>query len=212
MPLTSTGTDSWTGTPTDLTAFAQSGVILPENGVEVSVNSTTVASWAADGNSGILTKLWSWDAAGPATIETNQGFAAPDWYYSFTADATGTFDMDYSILASGATFGLYGINVQDDFDSVSGTLPTLDAFDPTQSGEFSGAVTAGNTYYIELVNNGNVTEGTGVNQSQNGQASLYATFDITPSTSAVPDNGTTALLVALGVGGAVVAVRRKRPV
>jgi hypothetical protein len=197
-------TSSWTGTPTPLTTSATSTVVVgPGNGVPSTAFASTTATWAPDGNSGSVTLTWGWDSNGSTIIQTS---LAPAWTYQFTADVTGTFNLNYSITATGDTGDLNGIGVFDTFDSDFGTTPPFNVVDPTASGVYSGDITSGNNYYIEVYNTGNFNSDGLV---ANGSATADLTFEITPSSASVPDYGSTALLVALGVAASLIVGRRK---
>jgi hypothetical protein len=146
-----------------------------------------------------------------AYLDMNRPGSGSDWMYTFTATGDGEFQMDYSVTASGDTEGLFGWSIGFIGGPSSGgpDLTTLQfAGDPTTSGIFTAAVTAGQTYTVFLDNNGNV--------SQSGEAAfagqMNGDFDWQideRNGGGVPEPAAWALML-VGFGGMGAALRRRR--
>jgi hypothetical protein len=164
------------------------------------------AEWALDGDSGDILLSFGWNLTDAVNVNTNE--ANPDWSYTFVADQTGVFSMDYDISGAGDNlFGLNGYDITSDLIDPTGA-PAESAFDPSSNGEFMGGVTAGETYTVSISNGGNFNSNSGVNDD----ATVNGSFDwqITPSTSTVPDGGPSMALVG-GVIAGLLFVSRGSP-
>ena len=185
--------DSWTGTPAPLSVNA---LATTPNGSTAFGSGTS--SWAPDGNSGSLGMQFGWATITASGVLTD--LSLPNWSYTFTADATGNFVMDYAVVGSGFQFGLWGFNLSHNFASGSGA-PLTSPFSASSSGQFVGAVVAGQTYTASLSNNGNVSGGP---FSYSGSAVGDFQWRVTN----LPDSGSTLALLGLALGG--FALRRNR--
>lgn len=143
---------SWSVTPVGLSVAASASL------VSSNVYGNGSATWAADGNSGTIQMNFGWDLDGGVKA-ANTNLAPSNWVYNFTADANGNFVMNYAIGGSGHDlFGLWGFDLFHILDNGVGG-PVTDANDPSSSGQFVGAVTAGQNYFVSLYNNGNISSG-----------------------------------------------------
>jgi len=193
---------NWTVVPSSLTLSASATSNDPA-GLPNDVFVNGGATWAADGNSGVVDLTWGWKTVDLTSIATNGG---ADWKYEFRADATGTFEMNYDILGVGPQlFGLNGVLLTSNFDSATG-VPVTNAFDPTTSGLFVGGVTAGQDYWIKLDNNGNVGSEGGYKADSKGVG--HFVWSITPGVPGVPDASSTLLLIGVALAG-LIWVRRR---
>jgi hypothetical protein len=163
---------SWSSVPGDL-SFNTSASAIDGNGNAGFAFGKGNATWASDGNSGTINMTFGWSSSGPSgarLLETTlvpgfNGVEGPlNWTYTFTADASGSFVMNYKIVGNGSfLFGLKGFDLLSDLDSVSNP-PKSDGhdFDPTSSGTFVGGVTEGKTYTVSLENRGNIFNSSGI--------------------------------------------------
>ncbi len=194
---------SWTLVPSSLTLSASATSNDPAGLPNVAFDNGG-ATWAADGNSGVVDLTWGWKTVDATSIATNGG---TDWKYEFQADATGTFEMSYDILGVGPQlFGLNGVILTSNFDSAAGA-PVPNAFDPTMSGLFVGGVTAGQTYWVQLDNNGNVGS---ESYEADSKGVGHFVWSITPGTPGVPDAASTLLLLGTALAGLLAVGRRLR--
>jgi hypothetical protein len=197
---------SWVGTPsviqaaTDVSAFDDAG-----NQNEVFASG--ISAVAADGNSGIFNINYGWYAIDAASVYTN--LAGPDWSYTFVADQTGQFTLNYGVVANGSNFfGLQGFSVSDNFANTTG-YPVENAFDPDTSGTLVGDITQGQSYTISVQNDGNVYGGT-IDATSDVEGTF--SFNITGSGNSVPDQGSTLLLAVISTAALICVERRFRRV
>ena len=188
---TVTNSDSWSGTPRDLFSGAGYG----GQGGSIFSNALTFGT-AADGNSGSAFLLAGWDLAQGATNAYTEG---TQWNYTFMADATGNFVMDYCLLLSGAnTFCLNGFVLSGDLGFHYFTAANT-------NGQFLASVIAGHSYSISLSTNANIS---GENLDP-FQGTMSGSFTWTlPGSATVPDTAGTVGLMAMSFAG-LVAIRRK---
>ena len=158
------------------------------------------ATWAPDGNSGTLVADYGWSIRAPegTTSSVGTGDSGPNWEYSFIADATGNFVLNYDVAGSGDTlFGLQGFRIGEHgyFDL---GYALVDNAHPSVSGQYVFAVTQGQGYDFQLVNLGNIS-GT----IQKLDASVHAEFDWTlpgAVANSVPESTSTVAFLGLGLG------------
>jgi len=195
---------SWgvVGSPLSVSATATEGGVT-------SFGSET-ATWAPDGNSGTVVADYGWSFRAPAGVYTGVGTgeSGPNWEYSFVADATGNFVLNYNVTGTGDTlFGLQGFRIGEHGYFNLGYAGVDDAH-PSVSGQYIYAVTAGNYYDFQFVNLGNIN-GT----IQTLDASVHGEFTWTlpgAEPPSVPDSSPSVVLLGLGLGGLGVARRRLR--
>ncbi len=207
--VTASDAQSWSNNPTTLNATAAAFLSLGTFGGDDYGYSNAYgggqAIWAADGNSGTIGLGYGWLSQGPqgaTSFATNLG--GPNWSYEFVADSNGTFEMDYEIDGAGNMFGLWGFTLSHTFDAGSGA-PVTNPIDPSSTGHFSGQLTAGQSYLVTLMNNGNVS---GNLTAITGSVGAGFKWWITSSAS-VPDSGATATLLIGGLALLGVARRRR---
>ena len=166
------------------------------------VGFTAMATWASP-NAGTVNFTnygWTFGVNDPTTTLSAanlvNGRGGDDWTYSFTATQNGKIILDYNSSFAGGTdeFGLWGWGV--DFTGSGSGFPVLSAFDPTQSGVFTGILVAGQTYTIGLNGNPNVSV-----KGPGGDFSGYMDGSFSWSiTGGVPEPSTWAMLM-LGFAG-----------
>ncbi len=188
---TITDTQSWSGVPQDITSSA--GEL--ENDSSISA-SASAFNFAPNGNSGQVNLSAAWDLAAGTTYAAAEGTS---WLYSFVADATGDFVMDYTLSLTGRnSFGLNGFYLFGDLGSHYFSAANT-------TGQFTAGVIAGNTYTINLRANANIS-GTYL-QGYNGQLDGSFNWSL-PGEQSVPDHGSSVALLTLSLFG-LVAFRRK---
>lgn len=202
---TNVGSASW-GTllsPLSTTVFASVSTTLASGLVTASVRGNIAANWGPGGNSGSIDFTnYGWGSSPFGSSEqASLDSAGPDWRYTFTADAAGTFTMAYNVTASGNPFGLWGWSIN--WSGPGGGLPVTNANDPTTSGTFARAVVAGQTYTVSLMNNANISSAGSI-----GTGSMDGAFDFVIRPATVPEPLTLSLF-GMGLVG-LAGMRRDR--
>jgi hypothetical protein len=217
LSLTFTATAT-TATPIssslELIASSNAGGVLvedtdaPSQGATLNQLSATVNASAANGAMSILTKgsaVATWQSGGAGQVvftdigwttvdvvdplshaHTNGG---TDWTYTFTANTSGTFSLDYDVTRDPATtndFGLNGFVFWWAEGAGSLQLQNVLCFDPgsstgcepTATGTLTKSVVAGTTYTVRLENAANIFGALG-----SRTAFMSGTFDwsVTPA-------------------------------
>ena len=207
---------AWTGTPGSLSVNT-TATGISQNGSTATTFNRGTGTWAADGNSGMVTIDYGWsvnthDVGAAVATGSIDPLYEYNWSYTFTPDTSGLFVMNASIVGTGSSsdptvaypmFGLEG------FDIIgSAFIPLgLNSIDPTTSGTVSQWVDAGSTYTMVLRNGGNLSGGL-----SEREAAVHAEFSWSlPGTSAaVPETSGTLALLGLGLGGLGFASRQLR--
>lgn len=187
-----TNTSSWSGTPQSIVAVAYNSV--GQNSLFTLVDAY---NWSADGNSGSVMMQATWNLVDGLTYA---GAESSKWEYTFTADASGLFELNYLMTPSGGdTFGLNGIYVTGDLGG--GFFATTGG-----GGQFTANVIAGNTYTFGLGMNANISSDnlSGWNATMVG---LF-NFKMPAGSASVPDHANTLGLLALTLAG-LAGLRRK---
>lgn len=206
---------SWTGTPSSLNANAVA-TGTSDNGSTATTYNHSAATWAGDGNSGTVTVDYGW-SANTHDVATAVGTGSIDplyalaWSYTFTADTSGLFVMNASIVGTGSSpdpsviypmFGLMG------FDIIGTAFMPLgvNSIDPTVSGTITQWLDQGQTYTMILRNGGNVSGGLGVRD-----ANLHAEFNWSlPGATAVPETASSVVLLLVGLAALTGLARVRR--
>lgn len=172
--VTDTDTDAQTGTVGPLSVAVDA--LSASGGGSIRATGDISATWD-DPNSGLVIWNAGWVAQSvPGTngslalvggLEPNDG-----WSYEFTADETGFFTLEFSVVSGGSnTNGLNGFNFE--WFVPGEPLPVTDFFPPNSSGEVTQPVVAGITYRVRLTNNSGLFD-TGALSDRD--ASLRGTF------------------------------------
>lgn len=190
------------GLITDIDEDSQNGTINPLN--------ASVSALATSGNASVFTTAegiatWLSSAQGKLnllnigwnTIDVNTGeaylFNGLDWTYKFLADTTGFFTLDYNITGSGSDiFGLNGFQFLWSGSQNNEFLPL------NTSGTLIRAITAGNSYTVNIRNGANIGGGLDTRN-----ASMDGTFNwkIDTAVTAVPESSSALALLAFGFLG-----------
>lgn len=188
---TQTSTDSWGVLLSPLSVSTQATAV-DQSGTSISVFGAASASWAANGLSGTVNfDNYGWRFIGTGGTATLN--AHPDWTYSFMANGNGSFTMNYDVVGSGDTFGLWGWNI-----SINGSeYLSLSASDPTASGFISEDLVDGQIYTVSLVNNANLSAPGGVDRLLGTMDGVF-NWTIETSGNQVPEPFSLALL-AIGL-------------
>jgi hypothetical protein len=140
------------------------------------------------------------------TVGVSQGsavlFNGLDWTYEFLADTTGLFTLDYDVTGSGSdTFGLNGFNF-------SWSEPESDDFfNLDTSGTITRAITAGNTYTVNITNQANIFGSLGTRDARMDGAFNWR---IDTTAVAVPESSSALVTLAFGALGAGSLLKRKQ--
>jgi len=195
-PVTQTGGESWGALDSTL-----SDSVTAVSGNNISY-ANAVASFSAGGDSG--------------SVVVNYGITTPDaggvgssqtWIYRFTADATGTFTFDYNLNVTGNPWamGLWQIYLIQGSSFVMSDSPGGAGAAYPLSGSNTGTLTAGDTYYFDIISGPNIGGGLG----SGWDGSETATFDFTlPGGSNVPDSANTLVMLTASLSG-LAAFRRR---
>jgi len=203
--------DAGSGIVTDIDGDSQGGTINPL--------SASVSALATSGNASVLSTAegiatWFNSAQGEVnlfnigwnTVEVSSGsaflFNGLDWTYEFLADTTGLFTLDYNVTGSGSdTFGLNGFNF-----SWSG--PEGGNFFPLDtSGTLTRAITAGNSYTVNIRNQANIFGGL---STRNARMDGAFNWRIDTATAAVPEPSSAWVTLAFGALGAGSLLKQKQ--
>jgi hypothetical protein len=154
--VTDTDSDSQSGTiePLSVSVSAQSAV----GGGSLYVESDATVTWSSvDSGEMIWSMGWTADAV-PGTdgslVSVLGCCTSEGWHYSFTAEESGLFTMDYEITASGTSvFELFGLSPYQLTWNTSGSPQITESMSPaTPTGSFDFDVEAGRTYTIRIQN------------------------------------------------------------
>ena len=143
------------------------------------------ATWASDSQGQVTFTNVGWttvDATGLADVSSGKG-----WIYSFVSNVNGTFVVNYNVSAAGASsinpplFGLNGFFIYAGLGQSS--LGTV--FDPiglNTSGTFEIAITAGDSYWVQIQDFANIHGGLGTSGSHmNGTFNFNVVADGDPA-------------------------------
>ena len=206
-------TDSWTTTPATLHIGSIVDAFNPQTRGYVSAIGLGTGIYGANyGTAKFIAYGFQYDAR--SGVDDGQHVslngAGPDWTYTFTATADGSFALLYDVAPdpdSGSLFGLNGWNIE--WSGPGGGKILTDLFDPTVNGKMSRAVVAGQTYTAALRNNTNLNTAGHFGTATGRGATMHGNFAYSVIEGTVPEPATWALLIAgFGVTGA--AARRRR--
>lgn len=196
---------TWTGTPASLAVSAEA--VSGEGLRRGRAYDSAQASWESADRGTINFGPNGWELTDGGSTSVGPSFPDGSWTYVFTAEDSGMFQMSYNTARFGDIFGVNtyqihwlqrrgGAFVEYNSESLGDSSLANDA------GIFRRYLVAGDTYQVQLFNNGNVG-------SAGGARAGWKTADFAWSISAVPEPGTWALAIAgFGVVGA--ALRRRR--
>jgi hypothetical protein len=205
-PDTDTSSVTWAVLLAPLSTSATANVSSAAAGLSATVGGAGSATFGAGGNSGAVSFTdygWNVNALGPAAaVSLNSHVGGDDWTYTFVADFDGLFTMDYDVVGTGDTFGLWGWSIL--WSGPGGSQFVSNANDPTTAGSFVRSVQAGVAYTVSLSNNANLSGEAGLIADGHMDGSFI--WAITPS--AVPEPGTFALVAFAALLGAFAARRR----
>lgn len=172
------------------------------SGRSLTVRSAGSASWTDASHGLVQWRRMGWDHntnAQSASKLNSFVVSGPVWSYTFVAAVDSTFTLNYDVRGSGMTFGLLGAMIE--WSGTGGGLDLTDPHNPAAVGQFSRAVTGGQTYTIGLSNMGNIFTSL---DPRVGSGTLDADFNW--SIGPVPEPSS---LVALG-GLLMMSLRRKQ--
>ncbi|HZZ66745.1 MAG TPA: PEP-CTERM sorting domain-containing protein [Phenylobacterium sp.] len=216
---TDSASQSFTGAPQTLNTSVNATVTARGFNADhtdyVSSFGTAQATWASANSGAVDFTNYGWDFSvnnqantpSAADVDFDRPGSGNDWTYTFTATGNGEFVMDYDVVGTGTVDGLQGWNIN--FSGPGGGLlltGVLPIPDPTQSGVFTRALVAGQTYTVSLDGNPNIEDG---NFSANFAGSMNGTFDWSIR-DGVPEPTCWALMLTGFFGmGALLRARRR---
>jgi hypothetical protein len=170
------------------------------------------ATWTSASTGEVKFTNLGWNAVnaiGGADLSQNVG-----WVYTFVANVTGSFNINYSVTAQGTSSTndnpLVGLNGFFLYEGAGATAPSrvTQEIDLNASGSAAGstalAITAGNTYTVEIQNFSNLFGDIG-----NTKAHMNGTFDFNVVPAPEPSS-LAVTIVASCLGGIVVFLKRGR--
>lgn len=172
------------------------------------------ATWASS-TQGSVTMDWGWDADIDSSLAPRSFFTSTpphgeftgrprNWSYTFTAVADGQLTGTFILTSSdGNTFGLQAPYAVDDLPF--GILP-FNTSAAVGNFPFSVALTAGQTYTMAFMNNGNLSQFAAVAYDQNVSARAVMNWEIVYN----QDVSEPATLALLGAGLLGLAALRRR--
>ncbi len=194
-PVTDTGTDSWTGTPTLLMASADAlaTCIRPNRGVET--RGSVGANWNNPKSGTIKFNNIGWRTRNISNGSADAGQGV-DFSYTFVPNQNIWFGLSYDITGGGdlGGFGLNGFYV---------TLTDFNILDLNTSGTLKWLLLAGNSYTLSIENGANISGALGTITE-----SMDATFKFNARAAAVPEPSSL-LMLGSGVLGLAGTFRKK---
>jgi hypothetical protein len=192
--------------------------------------SATVSALSTDANSRLLVTgegSATWTSASTGEVKfTNLGWNAVNaiggadlsqnvgWVYTFVANVTGSFNINYSVTAQGTSSTndnpLVGLNGFFLYEGAGATAPShaTRQIDLNSSGSAAGtatlAITAGNTYTVEIQDFANLFKDIGTTD-----AHMNGTFDFDVVPAPEPSSLTVTIAVSC-LGGIVAFLKRRR--
>ena len=129
-----------------------------ENGaMSVLTKGSAVATWQSGGAGQIVFTDIGWTIAGAQNSSHALMFGGTDWTYTFTANQSGTFSLDYDITLDPATTDNFGLNgIYFSWAEGAGQLQQEQLLSPTAEGTLTKSVVAGTTYTVRLENGANI--------------------------------------------------------
>lgn len=211
-----TDAQSQGATISPLSASLGAGVIDSLNDASVTTTGSATASWTSDDQGMVHFANHGWTTANVANGRAELFGSA--FVYSFVAQTSGTFVVNYTISLdsrSTETFGLNGFH----YNFLGATDHFIALYPPgwndsTSTASFTGSIsetiTAGNNYVLTIGSYANIVGGLGTRTSiMDGQFDFAARGD-NPPPSVVPEPTSLALAGFAGIGMAVGAWRRRR--
>lgn len=198
---TNTGSAAW-GTLLDpLNVVADAAITNPTTGASLTVSGSASATWTNGGNNGTISfDNYGWTTTGASSADTEEYASlktgGPDWTYTFLADASGNFTMDFNVVGSGNLFGLWGWNILWSGPGGGLLLTIPDALNPdVTNGIFVRSILAGQTYTVGL-QNGSTIKSSGKTFADGSMDGVFTFIIDPPVPGPVPEPGSIALLVA----------------
>jgi hypothetical protein len=184
--------------------IASVDAIAVSGNASVDTHADAAATWTDAASGNVTFRSVGWRASN-VTFGNSLVDMGTDWQYTFTADATGLFTMDWNIFDSGGsndTFGLNGFIF--DWSGAGGSV----FLDFASSGALTRAIVAGTTYTVGLENVANIGGGLGT-RAAHMDGLFDWSMDTGMDTAPVPEPS---ILALMGLGlGLLPLLRGRRP-
>jgi hypothetical protein len=126
--------------------------------MSVLTKGSAVATWQSGGAGQIIFTDIGWTTVGAQDPSHAYMYGGTDWTYTFTANESGTFSLDYDNTLDPATTNDFGLNgFAFSWAQGAGELQQEAFFSPTAEGTLTKSVVAGTTYTARLENWANIS-------------------------------------------------------
>lgn len=196
------------GTINTLGALGVSAVSTSAGGTSIT-NSSGIATWNDTASGQVRFENVGWDNSDFSSgVVSNSSLAGTEWTYSFLADVSGQFTLDWAISLHQSvadSFGLQSFRVSVQGYGVTGSLVPLIAHTEDASGTYSSNIFAGHEYTALIQTNAGLFGGIG-----GRTAFMDGVFDWSMDSGPMADVPEPSSMALLGLGLLGLRATRKR--